>query len=418
MRAVAWSAAVLSLARGVSALSSGPRRPCRRRGVALEVSPKTLAQQMLYVDQQAAMARGAEAEGALLAARTAPLGAPDLAAAAAAAAAAALGAARAAPAGRKGARGFGAAKRGFGAAVAALGATAAAPSAWDATTSARAAVLAAEGVLLIPGAIDAALAADLRACVVDECEASRAACAAEPSEAMARFHSDIEQPLRSFLLLPFRDAPPPGETGAEADAGEPVMVRGLRALLDRGSALGDLFEALCGSDAVFYDFNALRTEPGSKRQPVHCDTPLQTTPPLFTAFVALQDVTIDMGPTMFIPRTHTRASRERAAFDAGAEAKDTMFADCESRFALLKAGDVSIFDMRLLHAGTPNSPALGSTRYFLNFTFRNLKAKNRVLGHEPCIRAGYKGRLSITDVRDQLAKPEPFSLDEFGDGLL
>ena len=41
--------------------------------------------------------------------------------------------------------------------------------------------------------------------------------------------------------------------------------------------------------------NALRTEPGSARQPVHWDTPFQAVAPLYTAFVALQDVTIDMG---------------------------------------------------------------------------------------------------------------------------
>ena len=160
--------------------------------------------------------------------------------------------------------------------------------------------------------------------------------------------------------------------------------------------------------------SSLYARPGSTRQPVHCDTPYQVTPPLYTAFVALQDVTMEMGPTMFVPKSVR--GKERAEFDSrDSERKNAMFSKCDSKYALLKAGDVSIFDMRLLHAGNANRLVTGSTRYFLNFTFRNPRANNFNLGHEPCIRPGYKGQLTLNDIRDELATDHPF--DRLGDGL-
>ena len=62
----------------------------------------------------------------------------------------------------------------------------------------------------------------------------------------------VEQPFRSFLLMPFR--------GEGASAANCPMIGALRELLDCGAPLGDLFLELCGGDAPLYDFNALRTE--------------------------------------------------------------------------------------------------------------------------------------------------------------
>ena len=250
----------------------------------------------------------------------------------------------------------------------------------------------------------------LRAYVVDDLAAARAACAAAAEagdlearrENRRRFHSDVaERPLRSFLLTPLD---------------EPRCHAGLRGLLASGSPLGDVFERACGGDdAQFYDFNALRTERGSPRQPVHWDTPFQERPPLYTAFVALQRVTREMGATLFLPGTHALDDGTRRGFDAGGAAKRAALEGARVFDGVLEPGDVTIFDMRVLHCGQPNLADLGDQRFFLNFTFCNPRADCSDLGHAPCIRPGYARRMTLADVRAQLASAAPFA--DLGDGL-
>ena len=82
---------------------------------------------------------------------------------------------------------------------------------------------------------------------------------------------------------------------------------------------------------------------------------------------------------------------------------------------VLEPGDVTIFDMRVLHCGQPNLADLGDQRFFLNFTFCNPRADCSDLGHAPCIRPGYARRMTLADVRAQLASAAPFA--DLGDGL-
>lgn len=262
------------------------------------------------------------------------------------------------------------------------------------------------GILKIEGACAPATAAGLRAYVVDGVDKARRAVRASPdpaAESMRRFHATSEQPTRSFFKPRLDDA---------------ACHAGLSELLGADSKLGDLFALACGGDdASFYDYNALRTEPGCARQPVHWDTPFQQVPPLFTAFVALQTVTADMGATLFLPGTHVMCDG-RKEFDsskAGTGRRDSMLGGANARYALLEPGDVTIFDMRLLHCGRPNLLLGGQTRYFLNFTFCNPRADTSDLGHVPCIRAGYERRMTLRDARAELGLPRPFAA--LGDGF-
>ena len=347
--------------------------------------------EILFEAQREAMAVAAEEEGACFEGRVTALPAPSLAA---------KPKSKAKAKRRRGA--------GFAGATDAAGDAAAAAAA--AAASARWRALRKAGVLKIEGAIPREIAADLRAYVVDDLAAARAACAAaaEAGDAEARrenrrrFHSDVaERPLRSFLLTPLD---------------EPRCHAGLRGLLASGSPLGDVFERACGGDdAQFYDFNALRTERGSPRQPVHWDTPFQERPPLYTAFVALQRVTREMGATLFLPGTHALDDGTRRGFDAGGAAKRAALEGARVFDGVLEPGDVTIFDMRVLHCGQPNLADLGDQRFFLNFTFCNPRADCSDLGHAPCIRPGYARRMTLADVRAQLASAAPFA--DLGDGL-
>jgi len=272
---------VLTLSRCTTGLRSSHGRGLKppARVAALASTPS----EIMFEAQQAAMAASAELEGACFEGRVTALAAPSLAS-------------KPSKKKRRSGAGFG-------------GAAPAAETAADAEAGARWKVLKKEGILKIEGAITPAVAADLRAYAIADLAAARRACAGaadadRSAETGARFHASAEGPLRSFLLTPLD---------------EPACHEGLRGLLARGSPLGDVFERACGGDdALFYDYNALRTERGSPRQPVHWDTPFQALPPLYTAFVALQDVTREMGATLFLPRTHTLTAAPRASTPARA----------------------------------------------------------------------------------------------------
>ena len=148
---------------------------------------------------------------------------------------------------------------------------------------------------------------------------------------------------------------------------------------------------------------------------MHWDTPFQERPPLYTAFVALQRVTREMGATLFLPGTHALDDGTRRGFDAGGAAKRAALEGARVFDGVLEPGDVTIFDMRVLHCGQPNLADLGDQRFFLNFTFCNPRADCSDLGHAPCIRPGYARRMTLADVRAQLASAAPFA--DLGDGL-
>lgn len=75
---------------------------------------------------------------------------------------------------------------------------------------------------------------------------------------------------------------------------------------------------------------------------------------------ALQDVERHHGPTRFVPGTHTGAAGEEAHARLATESSDgdaVPHAFCSSAstvVALLRAGEVSLYDSRLLHCGGPN----------------------------------------------------------------
>lgn len=107
----------------------------------------------------------------------------------------------------------------------------------------------------------------------------------------------------------------------------PLTRAALGACLDKSSRV---FESACGADAMLCDLSALISDPGSRTQQLHFDTRCSeesdveeeeeeeaavggirasrrqhsyaTVKRLVTGFVALQDVTVEMGPTCIVPR--------------------------------------------------------------------------------------------------------------------
>ncbi len=74
-------------------------------------------------------------------------------------------------------------------------------------------------------------------------------------------------------------------------------------VLHEGSPVSTAIESILGKDAELYELSTLISDPGSQAQPLHPDIVYQdTVHPILTCFIALQDITEDMGPTVFMPK--------------------------------------------------------------------------------------------------------------------
>lgn len=135
---------------------------------------------------------------------------------------------------------------------------------------------------------------------------------------------------------------------------------------DSSSALSAVFHDLFdGEDAQFHEFAALISDEGASSQRVHSDTTFQPNCPLYTVFVAMQDVVRELGPTLFIQGSHTvGAHSELRHF------RERYLSSSIYHQALLKQGDVVIMDSRTCHCGDAND---FGRRILLYFTLLNPK---------------------------------------------
>ena len=108
------------------------------------------------------------------------------------------------------------------------------------------------------------------------------------------------------------------------------------------------------------------SDEGAGHQPIHPDTIFTEKCPLYTVFVALQDIVPEMGPTVFLPGTNTEDGHARIACDK--KTKEEFFKGREFRQALLHKGDVVVMDSRSMHYGDANSQ---SRRVLMYFTLLN-----------------------------------------------
>jgi hypothetical protein len=132
--------------------------------------------------------------------------------------------------------------------------------------------------------------------------------------------------------------------------------------------------------ALFTELSVLISDPGAPRQQLHPDKAYQTICPSFTCFVALQDITNNMGPTVFLPKTNTKQchldfnnevndlnnKKENDVTEDG----DWFIKSREWSISLLNQGDVQILDSRTIHAATANN-TIHQRRSLLYFTFKN-----------------------------------------------
>ena len=148
------------------------------------------------------------------------------------------------------------------------------------------------------------------------------------------------------------------------------------------SPVGATIADLLSKDAILYELSCLISDPGSQRQVMHPDTPCAAGEDavLFTCFVALQDITLDMGPTTWMPGTHTLQAHEQFQNDNKVDnqlsPKDTLLKQGPVVLGLLPKGCCAIFDSRLLHCGGANTNASNQSRALFYFSFKNPNVPN------------------------------------------
>eukprot|EP00930_Biecheleria_cincta_P100659 TRINITY_DN92271_c0_g1_i1.p1 TRINITY_DN92271_c0_g1~~TRINITY_DN92271_c0_g1_i1.p1 ORF type:complete len:456 (-),score=66.53 TRINITY_DN92271_c0_g1_i1:249-1415(-) len=179
----------------------------------------------------------------------------------------------------------------------------------------------------------------------------------------------------------------------------------LRLVPEVREVLEELTRSLCGllegtvqRDAHLEELSCLITDPGAMKQSIHVDTGGWNTPcaPLLTVFLALQDTSDSMGPTLLWPGTHSdpyimqllrvvpEDEREQSArFGSG------IAASC-------RAGTACLMNSRLLHCGGSNLGAEqgGSRRRLMYVTWQKHGHNN--YGSTYTLRSELRGRFRVS----------------------
>jgi ectoine hydroxylase-related dioxygenase (phytanoyl-CoA dioxygenase family) len=255
---------------------------------------------------------------------------------------------------------------------------------------AHAKVLRDQGVVRIDNVLSEEIADELKAYVYDLRATAEEEVAAGKVPQKQRFADVLLRKNRCDVTMPLTEH----------------TYRGLHEALCN-SPVGATFENLMGKNAVLYEFSCLMSDSGSDRQVIHPDTPFigsdDSSPVLYTCFMALQDMTLDMGPTCWLPGTHTRqvheAFQDESSRDENTDSpKDALLRSQPSVLGVLPKGSCGIFDSRLLHAGTANRT--NTSRAILYFTFKNPKIGYP--GNPSSMRPELAGKLTLSQLQKQL----------------
>lgn len=173
----------------------------------------------------------------------------------------------------------------------------------------------------------------------------------------------------------------------------------LSSIFNKDNIIYNLFKELFydSIDIEFHELSALISDFGAASQPIHPDSMFTKDAPLYTIFIALQDVTEEMGATIFLPSTNTLYCHEQHKSNL---TKDDFLSTCEYRQSLLKKGDIAIMDSRTLHCGDANTD---SRRVLLYLT---LRCPNTFHTCDPPIPTGSKWADMILKMSDIIPKNE------------
>ena len=117
--------------------------------------------------------------------------------------------------------------------------------------------------------------------------------------------------------------------------------------------------------------------------------------PLYTFFMALQDVEDDMGHTLFLPETHV----DHTLWNVRRADQETYIASRRAVQSKLTTGDVAIFDSRCLHAGLGNTSDKRRTLFYCTISRQETWPLPGGLHGSNSIRAEDRRRWTLRDLR-------------------
>lgn len=281
-----------------------------------------------------------------------------------------------------------------------------------------------KGVIRLNKCLTRPTARALRLLILEEMESARRLMTSGEIDPFSVMGMEPERKSRTdFKLSLTRRETPQADQGEQAKGAEKLchpVADALYELFGLGGTLTALYDILAGAngEGLLYDLGAMTTFPGSPRQPIHTDFPFQKEAPIYSVYVALQDVTAQMGPTVFLPRTNN--ARDHNEWKKGSSTFDAYLQKKTPNFALLQKGDLIVYDPLVLHCGAANLPTSGSSRSLFNVGFLNPKVSGD-FGYSGSMRPGYKGVMSYEQMKQRLqgykmgGVADPFA--KYGDGL-
>jgi hypothetical protein len=239
----------------------------------------------------------------------------------------------------------------------------------------------AKGVVRIDNVLSEEITASLLSLVMTELESAKTDVARGVDQSK-RFSSLLSSDNRWDLKLPW----------------SPKLADAYRRIVRPGMPLGDLLTNLASSNGSVHELAAFVSMPGAGRQVLHADTLWSPTASVYTCTVALQDVTPAMGPTVFLPATHSRAAHRR--FDASAT-RAALLAEAPHLLSTLAAGDAAVYDSRVLHCGGANRSARPRVLLYLSLLdpAGPLATGRRDVANVASIRPELAGRLTLASLR-------------------
>jgi len=165
----------------------------------------------------------------------------------------------------------------------------------------------------------------------------------------------------------------------------PVRAAMKEALVSLQSVLAEVI----GGDACLWEAAALVSLPGAPQQQCHPDAAWQQRAPAFVVFLALSNVTQEMGPTIVLPGTQTERAHDLFNGGNAAGTRKQLLCSRPHRAPCLKRGDALVLDARCLHCGGANYSRSMRALFYFTFVRRGCE---RLALRNPSLRDELRGR--------------------------
>jgi len=201
-----------------------------------------------------------------------------------------------------------------------------------------------------------------------------------------------------------------------SDVERHVLADVLLDVIGPDGTLTPLLESLVTSEGELYELAAILSSPGHEVEGGKIDSILKDeirladVPPLFTVYLAIHDVDINMGPTTFFTNTHDENVDEQS-----------LNGNAPPRRSIMKKGDAVVIDSRILSTSYSNDSQLGNPFTLLKLSFRNPKYTGD-LGYAGSLRPEYREKkITLGQLGETLVaykKGDSDSFKRFGDGVI